>query len=179
MADAALTSPNPQSGQALAELALAAPLLLFAFWMLWTLAMLLQAKLELCSLAREAVLGRGRAYQGSADLGKDLSRIKTMAKATTHLDPNQLRLAIAPVGAIDTAAASANTGDKDINDRTSQGFLGVLMGKISSGFTGDMLTLTYHYQLSGPLANLAPNGLLLKEKLAGISDCWTIAFPLL
>lgn len=161
----------------MAELALAAPLLLLAFWMLWTLALLMQAKLELCSLAREAVLGRGRAYEGSADPDKDLSRIRSMAKAATHLDPGALSLQVDPVGILDTTSASSNTGDKDINDKTSQGFLGVILGKISSAFTGDRLTLSYRYQFSGPLASLFPKGIMLKESLAGISGCWTVTFP--
>lgn len=156
---------------------MAAPLLLLAFWMLWTLSLLLQAKLELCSLAREAVLGRGRAYQGSADPDQDLSRIQSLARASTHLDPKALSLAVSPVGIFDTTSASSNTGDKDINDKTSQGFLGVLLGKISSSFTGDTLTLAYSYRFSGPLASLFPGGVQLKESLSGISGCWTVTFP--
>jgi len=151
--------------------------LLFAFWLLWTLSLLLQAKLELCSLAREAVLGRGRAYQGSADPDKDLSRLRAMAKASTHLDPELLSLKVEPVGIMNASSGSSNTGDKDISDKTSQGFLGVILGKISSAFTGDKLTLSYRYRFSGPLASLLPDGLVLKETLAGISGCWTLTFP--
>jgi hypothetical protein len=148
------------------------------FWMLWTFAMLMQARLELCSLSREAVLGRGRAYSGKAELGKDKERIKRLAKAMTHLDPEQLDLSSEAVGAMDLGDPGAGTGDSLLNNSQTQGFINKLFNWVASCFTGDRLTLSYHYRFKGPLAKLLPQGLTLREDLAGIADCWTLTLKL-
>jgi hypothetical protein len=169
-------------GQALAELALAAPLFGLMFFIAWHGFGLLKARMELSDLARGLVIGRQRAYEpaffdlnGDDAKCKDTELLKRLGRACMTIDVKKVRVESRAAKLLDLGADLGGMPSGGPTDNNSQGFLGYMFGQVMKGIAGECFTLKYTYQFKGPLAHCLPKGIELQETLCSKCGTWKAA----
>jgi hypothetical protein len=148
-----------ENGQALAELALIAPLFVLLLWISLQVVTLFSRQLDLISLAREMALGRGRmtgnTAQNTADLARRLCQLKP------RLDPGRLEISLESAGAFTSATSMI-------------GSLGTFIPGLGKNLGPMRIGLRYRCNLPGPGRWLFPQGVPLEEKIVCKSDFWKV-----
>lgn len=153
-----------ERGQALAELALLAPLfavllLLFSFW-----ARLLLCRLALLQLTRDqAVLLTREGSAWRAEPGQRLEQLRSLARAYPPLDPQALAIELQPLPAPGLQGLGGGLGEL-LDSGPGRVLRGLLLGK--------RLTVTYRLRFGGLAGRLFPGGLDLSESAALQGDPW-------
>jgi hypothetical protein len=160
---------------------LVAPLFILMLFIAWQLCQLTLAQMELAGLARELALSRGRAYAGGPDMDQDTEVIRRLSARCRHLDPSRLNLteqSVSLPGVSGMLGGLSNTGDRDLEQPASQGFIGKAFGRLFGDVGGRRLVLSYRFQFKGPFKKLAPKDLVLSESLVCKANCWTMRLSL-